>query len=64
MEMLDHQKMVLLNVCNDTNLFRKELRKSLHWLSNPERSQLYLWLKANFGEDYQELIAEAYLKSA
>lgn len=62
--MLDHQKMVLRNVCNDPNLFRKELRKSLHWLENPERSKLLLWLKANFGEDYPELISEAYLKSA
>lgn len=64
MEMLDHQKMVLQNVSNDENLFRKELLKSLHWLSSPERNQLYLWLKANFGDNYQSLISEVYLKSA
>ncbi|TLX77044.1 hypothetical protein E9993_05005 [Labilibacter sediminis] len=54
--MLKHQKAVLNGVRNNRNLFKKELIKSLHWMSNSELSQFVKWVKTNFYREYAELI--------
>jgi hypothetical protein len=60
MAMLEHQKIVLNAVADDLQLFRKELEKSLQWLNEKERSELYYWAKNNLNKShhliFQELI--------
>lgn len=42
--MLDYCKTILEAVSFDQNLFQKEYRKSLLWLSSEDASQLKSWL--------------------
>jgi len=54
--MLEHQKTLLINLVHDKNMFRKELMKSIKWLDQIEQQKLYLWLKDRFGNLYRDLI--------
>jgi hypothetical protein len=45
MSWLEYSKVVLEKVRFDRRLFRKELRKSLRWLSHLERLQLLSWCR-------------------
>jgi hypothetical protein len=54
--MLEHQKTILINLVNDKVMFRKELMKSINWLDQIEQQKLYLWLKERFSNTYYDLI--------
>lgn len=43
--MLDYCKLILKSVSFDRNLFKKEYRKSLRWLSPLEAVSLKIWLR-------------------
>ena len=58
MKMLAHQKTVLQNVCNDKELFKKELYKCLAWLEKEEIEELVDWLKSNYwNTNSKEIVA-------
>jgi len=56
MNMLEHQKTILMNSVHDKNMFRKELVKSINWLTQNEQQKLYLWLKDKYSKMYGDLI--------
>jgi len=43
--MLDYSKLILKSVSFDRKLFKKEYRKSLHWLSPLEVISLKIWIR-------------------
>jgi hypothetical protein len=43
--MLEYSKTILSKVSFNRNLFRKEYRKSLNWLSQAEAEELRGWLR-------------------
>ncbi|WP_044213578.1 hypothetical protein [Saccharicrinis fermentans] len=59
--MLEHQKKVLLGVANNPRRFRKEIVKSLVWLSDEESEALYYWVKKEFGSNYSQILSEVFL---
>ena len=56
--MLELQKFVLQRVCDDAVLFKKELIKSLKWLSSPDIEQLKQWVWLEFGKIHGDVISE------
>lgn len=56
--MLELQKLVLKNVCNNSRLFKKELRKSLAWLNSAELTKLRIWLRENYWDTRKAEIME------
>lgn len=58
--MLEHQKKVLLGISDDPCLFRKEIIKSLSWLSVKEAEELYKWVKKEFGLYYAHIVGEIF----
>jgi hypothetical protein len=56
--MLEHQKMVLVNVDYNDDLFRKELQKSLVWLNSNDLINLRVWLKEKYWNTHREIIQE------
>lgn len=58
--MLEHQKTVLKKVSYNPGLFRKELEKSIKWLTKEELLALYSWLLINYGSNYMEMIANVF----
>ncbi len=58
--MLEHQKKVLLGVEKNPNRFKKEMIKSLTWLSREEAVDLYKWVKEEFGIRYSKLLSEVF----
>ena len=58
--MLEHQKTVIDNVSADKSLFRKELIKSLKWLSPEEISELQIWVKNKYWNMHKEIITEIF----
>ncbi len=62
MTMLEHQKIVLRGVKENTKLFKKELEKSLQWLTLKEVNQLYNWLLNNFSDSHHNVIEEVFHK--
>ncbi len=58
--MLEHQKKVLLGVAKNPHLFRKELIKSLTWLSTQEMQELHKWVNDKFGSYYSHLLGELF----
>lgn len=54
--MLDHQKIVLEKVTADNETFEKELRKSVKWLGEKDKKQLYVWLRENYWESHKHEI--------
>lgn len=63
MDMLDHQKTVLEHVIGNDEMFMKELKKSLCWLSENEVRKLYSWLKENYGTSHADMINLAFEKT-
>lgn len=53
-------KGVLRGVSFDKNLFRKELKKALGWISFEERTALKHWCKVMFGKTHQEILLEVF----
>jgi len=58
--MLEHQKLVLQNLSNNKELFRKELEKSIVWLKSYEVYKLYAWVKEKYGKSHKEIINEVF----
>ena len=58
--MLEHQKIVLSGVCDQKQLFRKELLKSLSWLDAKEQDALKGWVWENFYHMHSETIDEVF----
>lgn len=58
--MLEHQKIVLQNVSDNKELFRKELEKSLKWLKSWEIYKLHRWVKDNFSKSHKEIIDDVF----
>ena len=56
--MLELQKFVLQRVHEDAKLFKKELKKSLKWLSTEEMEYLRPWVWIEFGDKHSEIIKE------
>ena len=61
---LDFVKLVLEKVSFDKNLFVKELKKSIEWLSQQEQSILYRWCLQQFGSKYGSDIQEVFFGGA
>jgi hypothetical protein len=57
--MLEFSKKVLNKVSFDKNLFKKELQKSINWLSKKEMSHLKIWTLATFSQ-YKGVILEVF----
>jgi len=58
--MLEMSKKILLGVSFDKTLFKKELVKSIRWVSKEERTMLKIWCLTMFGSQYGELIQEVF----
>ena len=58
--MLELQKLVLQNVSDNKELFRKEIVKSFRWLKSYEIYNLHKWLNENYGETHKEIIKDAF----
>ena len=54
---------VLQKVSFSKTLFRKELIKSMKWLTQKERIALQAWCIAKFGNEYGDIISEIYKQS-
>lgn len=52
MALLNHQKTILKNVQNFKDLFIKEIKKSLNWLSPDERIDLEHWVAIELNQKY------------
>lgn len=58
--MLELQKFVLQRVCEDARLFKKELIKSLQWLSSQDIETLKKWVWTEFGKTHSDIIREVF----
>ena len=57
--MLEFSKKVRNKVSFDKNLFKKELQKSIKWLSKKEMTHLKIWTLATFSQ-YKNVILEVF----
>ena len=57
--MLEFSKKILRKVSFDKNLFRKELSKSIRWLSKKEVLTLKIWTLTTFSQ-YKNTILEVF----
>ena len=58
--MLEHQKLILVKLSHDREMFRKEIIKSFRWLKSCEIIRLRRWLKDNYGIKYSDIIREVF----
>jgi hypothetical protein len=58
--MLEHQKLVLVNVYKNKKIFEKELRKSFKWLGKADLLKLYSWAIEKFEVKYCNIIVRVY----
>ncbi len=63
-KMLDHQKIILQNVMYDTQLFEKELMKSIRWLEAEDVQKLKNWLQTNLWKSHKEIIRKVFEREA
>jgi hypothetical protein len=56
--MLELQKFVLRQVCDNKELFIKEFHKSMKWLEYEEIEILRNWVLQTFGSRYKDLVME------
>ena len=56
--MLEHQKIIIKNVSQCSDLFKKEILKSIKWLKVSEIILLFEWLNDNFWPTNQRDIEE------
>lgn len=61
--MLKYCKTVLQKVSFNRDLFRKELRKSIHWLAHEDALMLKAWCIIQFGSLYSDLIRDVFENS-
>jgi hypothetical protein len=57
--MLEYVKTVLQKVSFNDTLFRKELSKSLKWLSEHERAELHKWINRTYGSVYKNVFVDS-----
>ena len=57
--MLEFSKKILSKVSFDKTLFRKELQKSVRWISKKEITHLKVWTLTTFTQ-YKEMILEVF----
>ena len=57
--MLEFSKKILSKVSFDKNLFKKELSKSIRWLSKKEVLTLKIWTLTTFSQ-YKNIILEVF----
>jgi hypothetical protein len=62
--MLEYVKTILQKVSFDTALFRKELQKSIQWLTTTEKVELKGWLNYSFNGDHKKIIKDIFDKNA
>ena len=60
---LEFVKDVLSKVSFDRVLFKKELKKAIQWLKEPDLSRLKQWCLATFASQYEAEIKESFLLS-
>lgn len=60
--MFEFSKKILSKVSFDRLLFKKELKKAIHWVTPSERTLLKIWCLSTFGHLYQNEILEAFNK--
>lgn len=58
--MLELQKKVLDGISYSKQLFKKELNKSIKWLTVDELEKLKKWVKANFWQTHSDVIVEVF----
>lgn len=58
--MFEYSKEILTKVSFDKELFRKELLKSIKWVTADERKLLLLWCLATFQDKYGSIISQAF----
>ena len=58
--MLEHQKIVLSGVEDHSQLFKKELLKSLSWLDDNEQDSLEKWVRKNYYQMHSKAIDEVF----
>jgi hypothetical protein len=61
--MLEYCSVVLQKVSFDPDLFSKELRKSIKMIKRDEVPVLKTWCIISYGDEYQEIIKEAFHNS-
>lgn len=54
--MLEYTKLVLKKVSFDSELFKKELSKSIEWLKENDLIKLHNWLIDNYINQHEEII--------
>lgn len=57
---LEHQKIVLSGVEDHSQLFRKELLKTISWLDDKEQDSLEKWVRKNYYHIHSETIDEVF----
>ena len=57
--MLELSKKILLQVRFDKSLFRKELKKSINWITKKEIVHLKIWALTSFSE-YKKIILDVF----
>jgi hypothetical protein len=58
--MLKYTELILQKVSFNKELFRSELKKSIHWLEKNEVKSLKTWCILNFGAMYSDVINEVF----
>lgn len=58
--MLELSKTILSKISFDKMLFKKELKKSLKWIKPNEKLILKVWVLAQFGHMYKDVILEVF----
>ena len=54
--MLEFSKKILSKVSFDKTLFRKELQKSVRWISKKEMTHLKVWTLTTFTQDKETIL--------
>ncbi len=63
MEMLDHQKMMLMKLSHNKRFFIKELKKSFDYLKHSEVIALEIWLRNNIRDAYDKDVESLFRKA-
>jgi len=58
--MLEYTKTILHKVSFSGELFRKELKKSLHFLKKEEVIMLQIWCLVSYNEKYGDIIRDVF----
>jgi hypothetical protein len=62
--MLEYAKVILPKVSFSRELFQKELRKCINWVSAAEVSSLKKWCYENFSDMYPDILSRAFKMEA